>query len=332
MKVNRYLEAFKESHNLVGLTTAAAAAMALFGTPLMPIPLLIGAVAELAYLLFYADSRWYELRLAQKFDAEVQKRRDELKAQVLPALDGGMQIRFGRLEQMRSEIGKQAENDAQWYREVLRKLDFLLEKFLHFALKEAQFRQYLQQVREEVRRDTRGLSSSASSDAMSTRTLAGNGPRAPLRAIRGGRDAGNAISGTGKDTSTPARAPLLSADTTDRWIQETTREVQASYDRELQDLTARAQAETDETTRAVLQKRVEVLGRRREFVSKIARIQINLNHQLQLVEETFGLINDEIRARPPEQVLSDIEDVVTQTNTMTQLLDEVAPLERLLAS
>src|SRR5215216_4281814 len=118
MKVNRYLEAFKESHNLVGLTTAAAAAMALVGTPLMPIPLLVGAVAELAYLLFYADSRWYELRLAQKFDAEVQKRRDELKAQVVPALDGGMQIRFSRLEQMRTDIGKQAEGDAQWYREV----------------------------------------------------------------------------------------------------------------------------------------------------------------------------------------------------------------------
>jgi hypothetical protein len=31
-------------------------------------------------------------------------------------------------------------------------------------------------------------------------------------------------------------------------------------------------------------------------------------------------------------VLADIEDVVSQTNTMTQLLEEVAPYEQLLAS
>ena len=58
---------------------------------------------------------------------------------------------------------------------------------------------------------------------------------------------------------------------------------------------------------------------------------LNLNHQLELLEDTFGLISDEIRARPPEQVLADIEDVVSQTNTMTQVLEEMAPYEQSLA-
>ena len=57
---------------------------------------------------------------------------------------------------------------------------------------------------------------------------------------------------------------------------------------------------------------------------------MNLNHQLQLLEDTFGLISDELLARPPEQVLADIEDVVSQTNTMTQVLEEVAPYEQML--
>jgi len=41
------------------------------------------------------------------------------------------------------------------------------------------------------------------------------------------------------------------------------------------------------------------------------------------------VINDEIRARSPEQILSDIEDVVFQTETMTSLLEEVAPFEQM---
>jgi hypothetical protein len=117
----------------------------------------------------------------------------------------------------------------------------------------------------------------------------------------------------------------------DRWVQNTVADVQNQYDLELGKLRALAQKEKDPGTRAVLEKRCEVLGRRREFVSKMGRILQNLNHQLELLEDTFGLISDEIRARPPEQVLADIEDVVTQTNTMTQVLEEIAPYEQSLA-
>ena len=57
----------------------------------------------------------------------------------------------------------------------------------------------------------------------------------------------------------------------------------------------------------------------------------NLSYQLQLVEDTFGLINDEVRARSPEQVLSDIDDVVSQTDVMARTLEEIAPLDQMIA-
>ena len=60
---------------------------------------------------------------------------------------------------------------------------------------------------------------------------------------------------------------------------------------------------------------MEVIKRRKEFVGKMEKILANLNHQLRLVEDTFGLINElKMRARSPEQLLIDIEEVVGQTD------------------
>lgn len=84
-------------------------------------------------------------------------------------------------------------------------------------------------------------------------------------------------------------------------------------------------------TRAILQKRIDVLARRYDFAGKIGKILFNLHHQLRLVEDTFGLINDEIRARSPEQILADIEEVVVATETMSSALEELAPYEQLTA-
>ena len=133
MKQNRYLEAFKESYNLVGLATAASATLALMATPLMPVPLLVGLVAEAAYLLFYADSRWYEVRLAKKFDAEVEARRAQLKSRVLPTLHPSMRARFAKLEELRRGIEGEEYSEKEWFRDTLRKLDLWLEKWLQFA-------------------------------------------------------------------------------------------------------------------------------------------------------------------------------------------------------
>jgi len=122
-KENRIHEAFKEGYNVVGLTTAVAASVALSS----PLPLLAGLVMEAAYLLFVPDSRWYETRVARKFDAEVEARRQRLKAEVLPTLRTELRDRFERLETTRLEIAAQPASGETWFAQVLRKLDYLLE-------------------------------------------------------------------------------------------------------------------------------------------------------------------------------------------------------------
>lgn len=336
MKGNRYLAAFKEQHNLVGISAVVAASMAL----MTPLPLLVGLVAEAAYLMLVADSKWYEQRLARRFDAEVGQRRAQLRDQIFPDLTPAMRERFGRLEDVRRDIDQQSQDDAKWFREVLRKLDFLLEKFLHFAAKEAQFHLYLQAARDQAQPGNRVQAPQNTAPTRPPSPVLNPSAPAPLSSVPGSQ---GPLGSRGVRSNGSAGAPSTSqalstsnvADAATRWVRETVSIVQASYDGAIAQIEAQAAQSSkdgDSVTGAVLEKRLDVLQRRREFVGKIGRIQINLAHQLALVEDTFGLISDELRARPPEQVLSDIEDVVSQTNTMTQLLEEIAPLEQLLAS
>lgn len=310
---NPYLEALKESGNVISW---AVTFMLAAGT-LSPLPLLAALVAEAAYLVFVPDSKWYQERLSKRHDAEVQERRDELKRQILPTLRPVLQARFMRLEEMREQIGAQAMDEQTWFREVLRKLDFLLEKFLQFAGKEVQFRAYLEAMLAEERNDRRSVGGSRA--ALSTQRDI---------ALRQGHHVPASMSqptGAAANGANPPQRVVGTAN--DRWVQNTVQELQACYDESLGDIQAMIDQEQEDSTKAVLIKRLEVLQRRREFIGKIGKILSNLNHQLELLEDTFGLISDEICARSPEQVLTDIDDVVSQTNTMTQLLDEVAPFE-----
>jgi hypothetical protein len=305
----RYVAAFKESFNMVGLATAASVSAAM----LNPLPLLAALVAEAAYMIFVPDSRWYDARLSRRHDAEIEQRRRELKEEVLPLLRAAMQERFRRLEETRRQIDAQPMQDQNWFREVLRKLDYLIEKFLMFARKDAQFRLYLRSLRDEVCGvpAIEGLTEESGSSSGRRRSRGqGSLPRAP---------------------SPLTNDENRTGDPSDRGVQRAVSEVQAKYDEEMNDLRQMMEAEEDTNTKAVLQKRLDVLQRRHEFVSKMGKILTNLNHQLQLLEDTFGLINDEIRARSPEQILADIEDVVWQTDTMTRVLEEVAPFEQVIA-
>jgi len=299
-KSNRYLEAFKEGSNLVSLTTLVAASAAL----LTPLPLVAGLVAEAAYLLFVPDSKWYASRLSRRSDAEVELRRQQLKAQTLPLLDPAMQARFTRLEEIRRQINTQAQQDQKWFQEVLRKLDYLLEKFLLFGAKEGEFRAYLGNVWLDE--------------------CSQNNPQANTR-----RDLPRA-GGRPSSASRSAQAPRIPAPPMDR-VAQLVKDVQASYEAEVVQVQGLLKSEQDENTKMVLDKRIEVLQQRTEGVGKIGRILTNLQYQLALLEDTFGLINDQIRARSPEQVLADIDGVVYQTDSMTKLLDELAPFEQMAA-
>ena len=309
-KHNRLVEAMKESYNAVGL----AGAVALSAAMLNPLPLLAAIVAEAAYLLFVPDSAWYQARLSKRYDAEIEQQRQQMKAQTLTLLRPEMQERFAHLEATRAQIDAQSAEDKAWFREVLRKLDYLLDKFLLFAGKEAQFRAYLEQLQNELHPV---MPSNHERDWNYERD----------RRAHSSREEAHDTSGVRRKSASNFRASASA----DEWTQQVVGEIQAHYQQEAEKLRASMEAETDEATKSILQKRTDIILRRDEFVGKIGRILVNLNHQLQLVEDTFGLINDEIRARSPEQILADVEEVVVATDTMASSLQELASVEQMMA-
>lgn len=314
-KHNRILEAMKESYNTVGIAGAVALSAAL----LNPLPLLAALVAEAAYLLFVPDSKWYAERLSKRYDAEIEQQRQLMKAQTLTLLRPEMQERFAHLEDMRRQIDAQSAEDKAWFREVLRKLDYLLDKFLLFAGKEVQFRAYLEQLQNELP-PAGGTGYAQNWNVERDR----NASRAHFRDSE--RETPHA-----KRRLVSDMAAVGSSVSADDWTQKVVGEIQAHYAQEADKLGQSLAAERDDATRSILQKRTDILQRRNEFVGKIGRILVNLNHQLQLVEDTFGLINDEIRARSPEQILADVEEVVVATDTMASSLQELASVEQMMA-
>ena len=229
---SRLIEAVKEEYNLLAMATVVAVS-AMTSNPL---PLLAGMVAEATYLIFVPDTKWYGARLQARAALKAAQQREARKAAILPQLCGERRERYLRLEGMHQTICSQIATQHEAFHDSSHKFDYLLDKFLEFASKEAQFTQYLSGLIDK---------------------------------------------------------------------------------------------EQDPNTKTVLVKRQEILTRRVEFVGKIAKALENLSHQLQLLADTFGLINDEMRARSPEQVVEDIDDVVTQTDCMTRTLEELAPYEQL---
>jgi hypothetical protein len=280
-------EAFLESFNTIGLAGAAALSAAL----LNPIPLLGAVVVEAVYLLFVPDSKWFEKRLASKYDNEVIERRKRLKDQIFPNLSYEMQARFVRLETVREQVGGQTHDGRMIFREVLRKLDYLLEKFLLFASKEVEFENYLRSVLQEVK----------------------NLPLPPPIA----------------DRSKKKKIDFDIQDLAERdsWIKTTVQTISDKYTQEIAEIDEVMRRDENLHNQAILDKRKEVLMRRSQYVVRIGEILINVGHQLHLMEDTFGLINDEIRARSPEQVLADIDDVVFQTDSLTESLQDIAPFD-----
>ncbi len=287
---SRFKQAFSESYNVIGLAGLFAASAAL----LTPVPLLIGLVAETVYLLFTPDSKWYMDRLATRYDQEVIARREKLVREVGPTLPSSVMARFARLETTRNQIGSQTVDGMKWFREVLRKLDYLMEKFLLFASKQVQFQTYLKSVLDETDPGTL-----VSPPAISQ----------PLRRVV------RRVDPTGEND--------------EEWILSTVSIIQQRYADEVTGIDDLLKKDENLHNRAVLDKRKDILTRRRQYVGQIGEILTNLNHQLHLMEDTFGLINDEIRARSPEQVLADIEDVVNQSDNLTETLQDVSPFDQM---
>jgi hypothetical protein len=198
--------------------------------------------------------------------------------------------------------------------EVLGRLDYLLEKFLLFAGKEAQFRNYLGSMWVDAFRGDAALPAQEAPEPP---------PRRPARYMAGVDESHPTFRGAGE--SRPGRTPEDSVAS----VEEKIADIQRFYQQSIESARQLAEKESDTNTKAVLAKRMDILQQRQQFANRIGKILTNMTYQLSLLEDTFGLINDQIRARSPEQVLADIDSVVTQTDSMTQLLDELGPYEQL---
>lgn len=279
---NPLTEALKESGNMIGLASAVALSVAL----LNPIPLLVGIVAETAYLMFVPGSNWYTARLSKRYDAEITLRHQQLKAKVLPTLRPNLQSQYAELESIRAQLEKQDASNEDWFRDVLRKLDYLMDKFLQFSAKEQEFLNYLQTLRRQN----------------------GQMPRwSPP-----------------KHGQTPNPNPQ---GMTDQEAQRAIAEIQAAYDTGLDKLKQSIAVEQDPSSKDILQKRADIISQRKEHVTQMGKTLANLALQLQLIVDSFGLVNDQIRVRTPEQVTADVDDVISQTDIMTKTLSEILPLE-----
>jgi len=244
-----------------------------------PLPLLVGLGLEALYLLFVPDSKWYQARLARKYDREVDRRRHDLRVSTFPKVSEEMRTRFLRLESLRSALDARDHEAKDSYRRVLRKLDYLLEKFLMFAAKRGEYEAYVLQVHAEA-------------------------------------------------TPTELPPPFTTPRTmSDQEIAKKVRQADEVYGQEIEQVIAEVSSEQNLHSQAILQKRLDVLTRRRQYFSQIGDALGNVAHQLDLIEDTFGLINDELRARSPEQILVDIDEVVSRSDSLASHLQSFAPFD-----
>jgi len=256
-------------------------------------------VAEAVYMLFIPDSKWFTDRLEARFDNEVKAHRAALKAKMFPKVRDEVRDKFLWLESSRAQIEESSDVKDKWFREALRKLDFLLEKYLEFGDREAEFLNYLFNLMREVY-------PSMTPDEI--RHLPSSCRQQYFEAGPGG--------------------VRLSHEEVKMLIDS----IENHYQLELSKLSEQIESETVFATKEILTKHQQVLTRRREFIVRLSDMLVNLRHQMELIAETFGLINDEMRARSPEQVLADIDQVVLQATSLTDALDQVTPTDQVVVA
>lgn len=295
--------AFREPLNLLFLVMAASV-FVFSGLAAWDVVFTALAV-EFGYMLFVPGSRWYRGVLTSRAMRERQRLRAQMKRGMLPGLLPEDRTRFLRLEAQRNRMptASAAGFGQEEMATVYSQMDVLLDKFLNFASKNAQYRAYLV----DMVRPAPGPPAQGSNwvDRLF--------------------DIASALIAEKQDT---VQVPINGGPTrrvTD--IQLVIEKVRSGLDARLAQMTQSLPNQTSEPNRRVIEKNIEVLRKRRERVGELGEIITNLEYQLDLIESTFGLISDQVRTLAPEQVLQDINDVVLQTETTTQMLAAAAPVE-----
>ncbi len=269
--MNRLWAAFKENANIVALATTATLAAAATDVR----PLLFGVALEALYLVIVPNSGWYRARLEERAEEGEDERRVQFKRRHLAQLSPVMQARWIRLENVRDSIAQKIDDDPQWFRPIVDKLDDLLEKWLEFGAREAEIRQSLEQAHAML-----------------------------------------------SDAQTAGASPV-----TQNQVVQIVARIRNGYAREIAQLDAQLSGETDFARQQLLKNRREVLQRRSDWAQRSSQMRDVLLQQLELLEDTFGLVQDQLRARAPERVLADLESVLWRTRGASEQLQELSALE-----
>jgi len=298
MAESRFKSAFKEDANLVGL----AAALGLSILFMNPLPLLLGVGLEAGYLLFVPESEWYTQRLKKRAMDEIKQRRTELEEKLGKHLDYENRERYERLRDLREHVDEQVlpTKDSSWYEEIFAKLDSLLEKFLIFAYRDSQNREYLAQKATEMSEANMELRGKG-------------GKKSDLR---------QRLEQTEQVTYN---------DPTKRWVEEQMLHIREFYANQLSVLQQLLDEENkrteqgngDYTNKTTLERRIQVLQMSLDDIEQVAKTTVSLSQQLQLMEDTFNLINGQIRSKAPKQVLEDVEQVVVQAEMLQSTLSDI---------
>lgn len=129
-RFKKYKEVFNEGFNLIPLASAVS-----LGIATGSIPLLFGAaVAEAAYLWVAPDLKIFQDRIRRKEEAEAAARREALERDT--PLTEASRADWEELKRIRQEIETNQPEDRTWFNQVLRQLDYLMEKYLRFAEQE----------------------------------------------------------------------------------------------------------------------------------------------------------------------------------------------------
>lgn len=299
---SRIKTAFNEQENMIGM--AAFAGLSIF--LLNPIPLIIGAALEVAYLLFVPDSNWYNNKLVARQKELAKERRDALKQKVYES--GGQEYleKYAQLKSVRTQLDDDYTSRPDW-RDVIDRLDTLLGKYLEFSLQDVRLRQYLDSLSDQAEQGLPGLLKPKNKETTELRA----------RLMQSQQAAENF------------------SDETVRWVETEMASIRMYFQSQISAIQQLINEEEiriaagtgSANNRDTLQKRIEIQAMSLNQAEKIGQGLVNLNQQMALMEETIRLINGQIKSKQPGQVLLDIENLVDQSETVSNFLHDIAPFE-----
>jgi len=299
---NRLLSAIKEQENLIAMSIFAAAAIIV----LNPIPLLLGVGCEVAYLLLFPDSTWYNSRLMQRQKQEAKEQRERRAIYVFQIAGSEFANKYRELESVRFQLDDDYTARPDW-RDVIDRLDTLLGKYLEFGLQNAKLRQYITALSAQAENELPSLLKPDNKETSDLRN----------RLVENQEKASNF------------------SDETTRWVETQMASIRMYFQSQINSIQQLvneeemriAQGTGNPNNRDTLQKRIEIQSMMLKQAEKIGQGLVNLNQQMALMEETISLINGQIKSKQPGQVLLDIENLVDQSETVSNFLQEITPFE-----